>query len=131
VKAVSTLLATALLIVITIAGGMIIYNYVMNSLEVAKQYSSLNILSVKALVLEGNTVINIKATNIGTAKAVLEKVVIIPGNITIVLNTVIEPGETKSINVNLDTVLNKDTRYYIIIVYNNGETEPYPIEFLK
>jgi len=128
VKAVSTLVATAILLVITVAGGIIIYNYVMNALSAAKQYSSLSMVSARMVVLENSTVVNIKVTNIGTAPAKITSIKLMPLEITVKVDAVVEPGTTKSINVYLNEKLNTSTAYFVIVCYDGGETEPYKVE---
>jgi len=128
VKAVSTLVATAILLVITVAGGIIIYNYVMSALSAAKQYSSLSIASAKMVVLENSTVVNIRVTNIGTAPARVNSIKLMPLEKTVNIDVVIEPGATKSINVYLDEKLDASTKYFVIVCYDGGETEPYKVE---
>ncbi|MEM4533112.1 MAG: archaellin/type IV pilin N-terminal domain-containing protein, partial [Desulfurococcaceae archaeon] len=59
-KGISPLVATAILLVVTIAGGVLIYNYVINSLSSAEHFASLNIVSSKMLVLENSTIVNIR-----------------------------------------------------------------------
>ncbi len=130
-KAISPLIATAILLIITVAGGLIIYNYVYSSLSSPQQYAALNIVSAKMVVLGNNTVINIKIANIGTAKADVYEAVILPLNISKTLDLVVEPGTTKSINIFIDTPLDTNTKYYIIIKYNDDETEPYQITIIK
>jgi len=129
VRGVSTLVATAILLVITVAGSIIIYNYVMNALSATKQYSSLSMVSAKMIVLENSTVVNIKVTNIGTAPAKINSIKLMPLEKTINIdNVVIEPGATKSINVYLNEKLDTKTTYFVILCYDGGETEPYKVE---
>ncbi len=130
-KAVSPLIATALLLIITVAGGIIIYNYVVNSLSSAQQYASLSIVSSRMVVLENSTVINVKITNIGTAPTTINEIEILPLNITKKLNIPIDPGTTKSINIFLDQRLDTSIKHYIIVKYDDGETEPHLIEIVK
>lgn len=126
-KAVSPLMATALLLIITVAGGVIIYNYIMNSLSSAQQYASLSIVSSKLVILENKSIINIKIANIGTASTIIREVLILPLNTTKKLDIFIEPGTTKSINIFLDQALDPSINYYVIVKYDDGETEPYKI----
>jgi len=131
VKAVSPLVATALLLIITVAGGIIVYNYVVNSLSSAQQYASLSIASSKMVILTNTTVVNIKITNIGTASANVYMIRILPYNLTERVNLVVEPGITKSVNIFINQTLDPDQKYYVVVVYDGGETEPYPISLIK
>ncbi|OYT41070.1 MAG: hypothetical protein B6U89_00100 [Desulfurococcales archaeon ex4484_58] len=130
-KAVSPLVATAILLIITVAGGVIIYNYVVNSLSSPKQYASLSITSCKMVIVNNETIINLKITNIGTASTTIREVVVIPINITKEINQTIDPGTTKSFNIFIDESLNNNTKYYVIVRYSEGETEPYQITLVK
>ncbi|MEM0379755.1 MAG: hypothetical protein QXX35_01560 [Desulfurococcaceae archaeon] len=130
-KGISPLVATAILLVVTIAGGVLIYNYVINSLSSAEHFASLNIVSSKMLVLENSTIVNIRVSNIGTKTAIVEKITILPVNLSRNINIEVEPGVTKSINIVFDQVFNPSSKYYVIIVYDQGETEPYPVSLIK
>lgn len=125
-KAVSPLVATGVLLVITLVGGVLIYNFVVKSLTSTKEYALVTIVSAKAVNIGGRAVLNIKVSNIGTARAELYEVEVIPLNITKKVDITVEPGVTKGFNIVLDNVTLKD-RLFVIVRYNGGETEPYPI----
>jgi FlaG/FlaF family flagellin (archaellin) len=130
-RAVSPLIATAILLVITVAGGIIIYNYVVNSLSTAQEYASLSIVSAKAVIVNNTCILNVKIANIGTAPASVDKIEIIPDNIVVKTNLLIEPGTTKSLNIFLNQTIDPSIKHYIIVSYNEGETEPYLIRLLE
>jgi len=129
-KGVSTLVATVILLIITIVGGMIIYNYVMNSLTAAKQYGTLTVVAAKMTILGDNAVLNVKVANIGTAPVEIRSVELLPGNGPLNLSSplLVEPGATKSINIDVGGRLDPNTKYYVVVKYDAGETEPYPVE---
>jgi len=130
-KAISPLVATALLLIITVAGGVIIYNYMINTLKAPQEYAALSVVSAQMLVDGTTTVVNVKVTNIGTATAQITEVEILPDGINQTISETIDPGTTKSFNVVIDQALDTTTPHYLVIVYNNGETEPVPIQVIK
>ncbi len=130
-KAVSPLVATAILLVVTVAGGVIIYNYMMNTLSSPQNYASITVLSAKMLVDSNRTIINVKLTNIGTASATVDKLEIIPDNITQTISVTIDPGTTKSVNVVINKPLDTSQKHYVIAIYGDQETEPVLIELIK
>jgi len=129
-KAISPLVASALLLIITVAGGVIIYNYMINTLKAPQEYAALSVVSAQMLV-DGTTVVNVKVTNIGTAAAQITEVKILPDGINQLVSETIDPGTTKSFNVVIDQALDTTASHYLVIVYNNGETEPVPIQVIK
>ena len=130
-KAVSPLVATAILLVVAVAGGVMIYNYMMNTLSSPQNYASLSVLSAKMLVDDNKTIINIKVSNIGTSTTTVKGVLIIPDNITSKLTVEVDPGTTKSINIIIDTPLDTATKHYVIILYEDQETEPVRIQLIR
>ncbi len=130
-KAISPLVASALLLIITVAGGVIIYNYMVNTLKAPQEYAALSVVSAQMLVDGTTTVVNVKVTNIGTATAQITEVKILPDGINQTISETIDPGTTKSFNVVIDQALDTTTPHYLVIVYNNGETEPVPIQVIK
>jgi hypothetical protein len=130
-KAISPLIAAAILLVITVAGGVIIYNYVMNTLQAPQQYASISIVSAKMLIDENNTILNVKITNIGTASATIKYFEIIPDKIVVNTSLTIDPGVTKSVNIYLNKTLDPNTKHYIIAKYGSSETEPIPIRIIS
>ncbi len=130
-KAVSPLVATAILLVVAVAGGVMIYNYMMNTLSSPQSYASLSVLSAKMLVDDNKTIINIKVSNIGTSTTTVKGVLVIPDNITSKLTVEVDPGTTKSINIVIDTPLDTATKHYVIILYEDQETEPVRIQLIR
>nr|NAZ26825.1 hypothetical protein [Thermogladius sp.] len=53
-KGIDGLVAAAILLMITVAGGLLIYNYIMNYLSLPQQYANLKIVSAK-IIVAGNT----------------------------------------------------------------------------
>ncbi|ADI32567.1 hypothetical protein [Staphylothermus hellenicus] len=130
-KAISPLIGAALLLIITVAGGLVVYNYVMNTLQAPQQFSSLTVLSAKMYVDNGQTILNVKATNIGTTSAKITGVRIMPDNLSVSANITIDPGVTKSINLLINKPLDPSINHYVIVEYNDGETEPVMINVIK
>ncbi len=136
-KAISPLVASALLLIITVAGGLIIYNYMINALKAPQEYAALSVVSAKMLVGDTYTVINVKVANIGTAPATITQAEILSNNSLAVggpisiSNIKVEPGTTKSFNIELDYPLGTTNQYYLVLVYDGGKTEPIPIQVIK
>lgn len=129
-KATSPLLATAILLVATIAGGLILYNYILNAISAPKEYVTVTPIDASLIVLNnpGKGILNIKVSSIGTKSVKLTEARIYP-NITkpIELNETIRPGETKSFTKEIDIVekIDPDKAYYIVIYYDDDQaTEP-------
>lgn len=127
-KAVSPLIATGILLVITLVGGVLVYNFVIKSLSVAQDYGLLNIVSVKGIDLGDKTIISVRVANMGTAPAEVKEIVVYPVNITIPVNTRVEPGVTRNINVVVSEKLESE-KYYVIVKYDHGESEPHQLIF--
>ncbi len=124
-KAISPLVATAILLIITVAGGLIIYNYMSDTLASPQEYSSLSVVSAKLVISGTEGVLNIKVTNIGTKTAHIEQVTILPENIVASVDDTVAPGSTKSINILINTAsINTTAQHYVIIKYDDQETEP-------
>lgn len=130
-KLVSPLVATAILLIITVAGGIIIYNYVVNMLSSPQQYASLNIVSSKMVVMDNGTILNVKIANIGTAKTVVDEITILPLNMSLKTNIVVEPGTTKSVNIEIGRQIDPSGKYYVVVKYGGEETEPYQVVIVK
>ncbi len=130
-KAISPLVATTLLLIITVAGGVIIYNYMVNTLKAPQEYAALSVVSAQMLVEGSTTIVNIKATNIGTATAEITQVKILPDNIVQNMDITIDPGTTRSFNIIITKALNTTYEHYVVLVYNSGETEPVPMQLIK
>ncbi|MCD6301606.1 MAG: hypothetical protein J7L82_06010 [Staphylothermus sp.] len=138
-KAISPLVASALLLIMTVAGGLIIYNYMIDALKAPQEYAALSVVSAQMLVSNSTTVINVKVTNIGTAPAQITAVKILSEdkNETINETITIDPGTTKSFNIVINEALEQSIQHYLVLVYNSGdesvseETEPVPIRLIK
>ena len=132
-RAISPLVATAILLVATVAGGIILYNYLMETLNSPGEYITLSPISAKIVDLGTGTVyVNIKVVAVGTKATTIDKIVILPENIEIAnVNETIKPGETKSITLSKNGVTLTNTEHYIIIYYEGQATEPIEAELLS
>lgn len=132
-KATSPLLATAILLITTIAGGLILYNYVLNVISAPKEYVAVTPIDASLVVIksDGKGILNIKVSAIGTKPVKLTEAVIYPSitGETITLNEVIKPGETKSFTkeINVEEI-DPNKSYYIVIRYDGQATEPIELE---
>ena len=134
-KAISPLVATAILLIITIAGGVLLYNYMMNTLSAPQEYANIAVTSAKIYQVNTTTaVLNIQVVNMGTRTATINSITIIPGNYTFSLsNTLVKPGTSKNINIVIDnaTIVSSllTGNHLVIVNYNNGvQTQPVQIE---
>ncbi len=124
-KAISPLVATAILLVATVAGGIILYNYLLNTLRTPQEYATLTPISAEIVDLgNGVYLVNVKVGAIGSKTITIDSLKILPENITVSLNTDIKPGETKSITVEINAVLQQGVKHYIVIYYEGQSTEP-------
>lgn len=128
-RAVSPLIATGILLVITMIGGVLVYNYVVKNLSITHDYGLINIVSAKGIDLGDKTIISIRVANIGTASTEIREVTVYPINITVPVGTRVEPGVTKNINVIVGEKF-KPGNYYVIVRHDQGESEPYRLVIL-
>lgn len=133
-KAASPLVATAMLLVATIAGGLILYNYILNAVSAPKDYVTITPISAKIVISGSNGLLNIKVASMGTKPVNITSAIIYPVGIAVKINTVIKPGETLSITVSFSTAgvtFSPDTKYYVVIFYGDGQsTEPIEAELI-
>ncbi len=133
-RAISPLVATAILLIITVAGGVMLYNYMFNALSSPQDYSSLAVSSATMLVDNGTMYVNIKATNVGTREAIIKYVIILPENITIKTSQIVGPGETKGFTLVYtiaNRTINTERAHYVIVGYDDQETEPIRMRVLR
>jgi len=127
-KAVSPLIATGVLLVITLVGGVLVYNFVIRSLSATHNYGLINVVSARGIVLGDKTIISVRIANIGTASTEVREVVLYPTNISIPISVAIEPGVTRNINIVINGKL-ESGKYYVIVKYDHGESEPCELVF--
>lgn len=132
-KAISPLVATAILLIATVAGGIILYNYLVETLSSPGEYITLSPISAKIIDLGTGTIyVNIKVVVVGTKSTTIHKIVILPEEIEITsINETIKPGETKSITISKSGVTLNNTEHYIIIYYEEQATEPVKADLLS
>ncbi len=131
-KAISPLVATAILLVATIAGGIILYNYLVETLKAPREYVSVTPISAKIVELGNDTIlVNVKVAAVGSKQTVIDKIEIKPDNIVVELNEVIEPGETKSVTVECNATLTDNAKHYVIVYYEGQATEPIEVTIVK
>lgn len=132
-KAISPLVATAILLIATVAGGIILYNYLVETLSSPGEYITLSPISAKIIDLGTGTIyVNIKVVAVGTKSTTIHKIVILPEEIEITsINETIKPGETKSITISKSGVTLNNTEHYIIIYYEEQAIEPIKADLLS
>jgi len=129
VKAISSIVATALILVMTIVGGVLLYTYAMGYLNTL---NTGRIIVHDAYYLKTASRIYINVENIGVGEVEIKRVEIVDvnGNIVVntTINTILQPGESRIIQVNwTQPTLPK----YIIVVYDKGSTDPVKIRVLS
>jgi archaeal flagellin N-terminal-like domain len=126
-KGVSGIVSTAILLALTIAGGVLIYTYVTRYLNTIAENGKLVIENAYYLSSTKNLAIEVR--NVGTREVSVNRVNVITEsgksysyNIS---NTqpliTIFPGDLRSIEITLDTT---ELPRYVIVIYNNISTEP-------
>ncbi|WP_440060092.1 hypothetical protein ACSU1N_02770 [Thermogladius sp. 4427co] len=131
-KGVDGLVAAALLLVITVAGGLLIYNYVMNYLSLPQQYASLKIVSAKINILNDNSsVLTLQVSNLGNIPVNITSIRIYTGsgNYSVNYTTQVPAGSSISVNIPLNSTVTggvkSSAQVYVSAVYtvNNNELE--------
>ncbi len=125
-EAISPLVATAILLIATVAGGIILYNYLVETLSAPGDYVTISPVSAKIIDLGNGTIyVNVKVVAVGTRSTTIDKITILPENIEITgIDETIKPGETRSITLVKTGVSLTNGKHYIIIHYEDQSTEP-------
>ncbi|MFZ8783165.1 MAG: archaellin/type IV pilin N-terminal domain-containing protein [Desulfurococcaceae archaeon] len=128
-KGVSGIVASAILLALTIAGGLLLYAYVSRYLAVSIQSGELVIENAYYLKPVGRLEVTVR--NIGMSAASIEKIEVILENaesLYIDQSVILTPGETKTISVNIDTATRP---IYVVIQYDRERrTEPIPVRVI-
>lgn len=129
VKGVSGIVASAILLALTIAGGLLLYAYVSRYLAVSIQSGELVIENAYYLKPLGRLEVTVR--NIGMSAASIEKIEVILENgelLYIDQSAILTPGETKTISVNINTATRP---IYVVIHYDRERrTEPIPVRVI-
>jgi len=132
-KGVSGIVATAILLALTIAGGVLIYTYVTRYLNTVADNGKLVIENAYYLSSTHNLTIELR--NVGTREVSINRVNVVTEsgksysyNITIDQSSItVFPGELKSVEITLNTT---ELPRYVIVVYNNVSTEPVTVRII-
>jgi flagellin-like protein len=131
-KGVSGIVATAILLALTIAGGVLIYTYVTRYLNTVADNGKLVIENAYYLSSTHNLTIELR--NVGTREVSINRVNVFTEsgksysyNITINQSITVFPGELKSVEITLNTT---ELPRYVIVVYNNVSTEPVTVRII-
>lgn len=106
-KGIDGLVAAAILLMITVAGGLLIYNYIMNYLSLPQQYANLKIVSAKIIVAGNTSTLSLEVSNIGNIPVNITSVRVYTssGSYTISgVNAQVPAGATTTININNSTI---------------------------
>ena len=129
VKGVSGIVASAILLALTIAGGLLLYAYVSRYLAVSIQSGELVIENAYYLKPVGRLEVTVR--NIGMSAASIEKIEVILENgesLYIDQSEILAPGQPKAIPVNIDTATRP---IYVVIQYDRERrTEPIPVRVI-
>ncbi len=121
VKGVSGIVATSILLALTIAGGLLLYAYVSRYLAVSVQSSEVVIDNAYYLSVLGR--LDIAVRNIGMSNANITTVEVILENkssLQFTVGVTLSPGETRTISINT-----AQRPVYVIVHFDNARrTEP-------
>ncbi|MEM4717801.1 MAG: hypothetical protein QXE81_03460 [Desulfurococcaceae archaeon] len=122
---ISGIVATAILLALTIAGGVIIYGYVTSYLNTMIQDSKLIVENAYYLSVAKKLII--EARNIGSQPVSIESIMLINvnGNSSYFNKTaIVNPGERITLEINIDNDV-IDLPQFVLVKYNsNVSTEP-------
>lgn len=124
-KGVSGIVATAILLALTIAGSVIIYGYVTSYLNTMMQDSKLIIENAYYLSAARKLIVEVR--NIGSQPATVHSIVLIDtnGNSTPFNETaIISPGERKTLEIHVNSNVTILPQFVFVKYNNNVSTEP-------
>lgn len=126
-KGVSGIVATAIMLALTIVGGVLMYTYVTRYLDNFTNSAEVVVTNAYYIRTLGRLTINMK--NVGMSPATVDEVEIILSNDTSTRYAVsisIPPGGERTVTINLFA---EELPLYIVIKFSNGSrlTDPYPV----
>jgi flagellin-like protein len=129
VKGISSIVATALLLAMTIAGGVLLYTFATKYLANA---GSGRIIIHEAYYISSTGSLRVTVENIGSNEVNVTGVEVVYSNgssISQAINTPVKPGEVKTISISLGTGVQP---LYVIVKYDNDKahTEPFEVRIL-
>jgi flagellin-like protein len=129
VKGISSIVATALLLAMTIAGGVLLYTFATKYLANA---GSGRIIIHEAYYISSTGSLRVTVENIGSNEVNVTGVEVVYSNgssISQAINTPVKPGEVKTISISLSTGVQP---LYVIVKYDNDKahTEPFEVRIL-
>lgn len=124
-KAVSGIVATAILLSLTIAGGVLLYTYITRYLNAAIE--SGNLVVERAYYIKALQRLDVEVRNIGTGDVEVNGVEIISSNKSTVINKTLIMHPGSSITISIENVT--ETPIYVIVKYGKGSTtEPVSVK---
>lgn len=128
-KGISSIVATALLLAMTIAGGVLLYTFATKYLANA---GSGRIIIHEAYYISSTGSLRVTVENIGSNEVNATGVEVIYSNgdsTNQAINTPVKPGEVKTISISLSTGVQP---LYVIVKYDNDKahTEPFEVRIL-
>ncbi|MEM1627956.1 MAG: archaellin/type IV pilin N-terminal domain-containing protein [Desulfurococcaceae archaeon] len=130
-KGVSGIVATAILLALTIAGGVFLYNYVSHYLNTSTKTG--NIVIENAILIRSLRRLDVTVRNIGLGDARVIGVEIVGAvNKEYEADVVIPTGKTTTIYINIDeqSILNISGELYVRVKYDKTVTEPISVRIL-
>jgi flagellin-like protein len=129
VKGISSIVATALLLAMTIAGGVLLYTFATKYLANA---GSGRIIIHEAYYISSTGSLRVTVENIGSNEVNVTGVEVVYSNgssISQAITTPVKPGEVKTISIPLSTGVQP---LYVIVKYDNDKahTEPFEVRIL-
>lgn len=129
-KGVSGIIATAIMLAITIMGGVIMYTYVTRYLDNFTSSAEIVITNAYYIRTLGRLTINVK--NVGMSHALIDGVeIIFNANSTTSrdISISIPPGGERTITIDLNV---EELPLYVVVKFSNKNrlTDPYPVRIL-
>lgn len=131
-KGISGIIASAMLIAMTVAAGVLLYMYVNGYMQSAT--SSSNVVVTNAYYIKAVDRLTIDVKNIGLSTATINRIEIILSNNTSIntnISITIPPGGEKSISLNPNLSSTNTVPLYVVVVLDNGKySEPTPVRVI-
>lgn len=126
-KGVSGIVATAIMLALTIVGGVLMYTYVARYLDNFTNSAEVVVTNAYYVRTLGRLTINVK--NVGMSSAIVNGVEVILSNNTSVYHAItlsLPPGGEQTITISLTGA---ELPVYVIVRFSNGNrlTDPYPV----
>ncbi|MEZ0394622.1 MAG: hypothetical protein ABWK00_06240 [Desulfurococcaceae archaeon] len=138
-EGISGLVAAVILLLITVAGGLIIYQMMMNYLGSVKQAPQVNVVAARLITFSNTSgLLSVVVSNMGTASANISSIEVYPSDVVSSVNCTsppLAPGRTATITCNvtfLQGAPSTSTQIYASVVYDgNMVTDPVKVDIIS